>query len=296
MKWEYLREEEFTAAVEKAKYTCVMPVGCMEKHGQHLPLGTDTLAAARIVEMASEMEEVCVFPPFYFGDVQGYHAMDADVHRLHGAIALDGDLMICYLRALCDEIGRNGFKKIVLFNGHGGNTFLLHHLARTLEHDCRDYELFVYFIREPYPADMLEELQTVGREAYPAISDADIAEMQAYIAEGRSGGHACYAETAIMLGTYPELVRLDRADVESGLSTHRTDHISNAGFYYPPGWFANHPDAYAGHSPAKCSQAVGDMAAKICARRFAESLRVIKEDTVTLELNAERKLRANKQN
>jgi len=294
MKWEYLREEEFEAAVEKVSKTCVMAVGCMEKHGQHLPLGTDTIVAQRVLEMASELEEVCIFPPFYFGDVQGYHAMDADVHRLHGAVALDGDLLINYMRALCDEIGRNGFKKIVLFNGHGGNTFFLNHLARTLEHERRGYELFVYMIREPYPADILAEIDKSGRDAYPEISDADIKEMQDYVAENRTGGHACYSETAMVLGTFPEYVRLDRADAESGLSTHRTDHIANAGFYYAPGWFANHPNAFSGNSPAKCSKAVGDLAAKMCARRFADALKVIKDDTVCLEINKERSMTADK--
>ena len=37
MYWEYLREEEFKEAIEESKGLCVVPVGCMEKHGQHLP-------------------------------------------------------------------------------------------------------------------------------------------------------------------------------------------------------------------------------------------------------------------
>ena len=127
-------------------------------------------------------------------------------------------------------------------------------------------------------------------------TDADIAEMQAYVAEKRTGGHACFSETAMVLGTYPELVRLDRTEVEGGgLSTHRTDHITQAGFYYPPFWFANYPNAFSGHSPAKVTKGIADLAVKLCVEKFAAALKVIKDDTVSLELNAERKKRFEEQ-
>ena len=41
MLWENLREEEFYDAIEASGGVCVVPVGCLEKHGQHLPVGTD---------------------------------------------------------------------------------------------------------------------------------------------------------------------------------------------------------------------------------------------------------------
>ena len=46
MIWEYLREEEFSNAVETSKGVCVIPMGCLEMHGQHLPVGTDTLISS----------------------------------------------------------------------------------------------------------------------------------------------------------------------------------------------------------------------------------------------------------
>ena len=47
MKWEYLREEEFDGAIEKSGGLCVLPIGCVEKHGQHLPVGCDSIMASR---------------------------------------------------------------------------------------------------------------------------------------------------------------------------------------------------------------------------------------------------------
>jgi len=291
MKWVELREEEFTAAVEKSAGVCVMAVGCTEKHGQHLPLGTDTIVAERILERASELEEVCIFPSFHFGDVQAYHAYDKDIARIRGSIALSAPLLLDFMIELCDEIGRNGFKKLVLFNGHGGNIAFLDNLSRALEHEPRDYETFVYFIDEPRPNEVLAEIERAGRDAYPDITDDDIAEMQAYIDEKRFGGHACFSETAMSLGTMPELVRIDRADAESGLSRHRTDKLLGAGFRYSAFFLADYPDAYAGNSPAKCTKAIGDICAKMSAEKLARALKVLKEDTASLEVNAERKMR-----
>src|SRR5690554_4377747 len=115
MLWAHLREEEFEQAIEKSKGVCAMAVGCLEKHGQHLPVGTDTLKTNKVLEMASDIEPVCVFPCFYFGDIQG-------LYQHKGSIVLSGSLLLSFMTELCDEIARNGFKKILLFNGHGGNT------------------------------------------------------------------------------------------------------------------------------------------------------------------------------
>ena len=69
MLWENLREEEFEPMLERTNRVCALAIGCLEKHGQHLPLGTDTLKGGKILELAAEREEVCVFPRLYLGDL-----------------------------------------------------------------------------------------------------------------------------------------------------------------------------------------------------------------------------------
>ena len=68
-RWLYVTSEEFPSLVEASKGVCVIPLGCVEKHGLHLPLGADILQASYVAKMASELETVCVFPDFTFGDV-----------------------------------------------------------------------------------------------------------------------------------------------------------------------------------------------------------------------------------
>ena len=104
MKWEYLREEEFENAIEKSKGLCVLPVGCMEKHGQHLPVGTDSILAEEIVNRAADREPVCVFPTIHFGEKTG-------AGEFKGTVMLSVELRQRLLAEVCGEICRNGFKK-----------------------------------------------------------------------------------------------------------------------------------------------------------------------------------------
>ena len=63
MLWENLREEEFESAIEKSGKLCVIPIGCLEKHGQHLPVGTDNFIAKKVVYEAAKQEDVVIFDP-----------------------------------------------------------------------------------------------------------------------------------------------------------------------------------------------------------------------------------------
>ena len=132
MLWENLREEEFENAIKVSNKVCVVPIGCLEKHGQHLPVGTDTQTASYIARKAAEIEPVVVFPGIYFGDLLG-------LYMWKGTIAFSSELLQQMLTELCAEIARNGFKKILLLNGHGGNGGLLANFLRSTAHEKKDY-------------------------------------------------------------------------------------------------------------------------------------------------------------
>ena len=67
-RWMYHTSATFPQLLEESKGTCMIMIGCVEKHGLHLPLGTDTLVGSRIAYMASQIETVAVFPDYIFGD------------------------------------------------------------------------------------------------------------------------------------------------------------------------------------------------------------------------------------
>ena len=141
MKWEYLREEEFKQAIEKSGGLCVMCLGCIEKHGQHLPVGTDSLGGDKIVELAAEKAGVVMFPTtMWLGDVVSSHAVDdPDAMRKHGFVGINPHTLLTVLEELCDEIARNGFRKILIVNSHGGNIAMLRHFIRSQTYENKPY-------------------------------------------------------------------------------------------------------------------------------------------------------------
>ena len=68
MQWEELTAPEFAAAARETG-VCVVAMGVLERHSEHLPLGTDYLVGHAIACRAAEKEPAVVFPPFYFGQI-----------------------------------------------------------------------------------------------------------------------------------------------------------------------------------------------------------------------------------
>ena len=137
MFWEQITVDQFAAARETCGGVRVIPVGCLEKHGNQLPLGTDILTARTASALAAEKSEVMIFPYLPFGIV-------SEVKHKLGTVALSSQLQYHMLEELCEEIARNGFHKILFVNGHGGNTNFLRYFSQSRhEHPC-DYTVFTY--------------------------------------------------------------------------------------------------------------------------------------------------------
>ena len=284
MLWEYLREEEFPAMLERSHRVCAFAIGCLEKHGQHLPLGTDTLKGGRILEWASEREEVCVFPRMYLGDLQGSQAHRAGEGNHYGYVALNAELLLALMRGICDEIGRNGFTKILIFSSHGGNSAFLGNFLRAVKDTDKPYEVFSFYNKLVMPKDILAHVAEHGRDSLPGLTDSDIAYLEDCVARGFVDGHAGIGETALVMGTYPELVRLDRCTAESGLSTHVTDRLSQLGINWGRAWHRNYPNAYNGQAPVGLTQSIADAATEIAVQRTVEVLKLLKDDKAMEEI------------
>src|SRR3974390_133575 len=67
--WEELTASDFRDAITKAQGTCLLPFGILEKHGPHLPLGTDLLNVRYVSEHAAQQEYVLIFPQYYAGQI-----------------------------------------------------------------------------------------------------------------------------------------------------------------------------------------------------------------------------------
>ena len=133
-RWLYTTSENFHALREASNDTCIIPMGCVEKHGLHLPLGTDIIAASSLAYAASQIETVCVFPDFIFGDVP-----ENSPNAPAGSVTLKLETEMLLLEELCEQIARHGYKKILVLNGHGGNSHWLAAFSRKLANKKRSF-------------------------------------------------------------------------------------------------------------------------------------------------------------
>ena len=281
MLWENLREEEFDAAIEKSNKLCVVPIGCLEKHGQHLPVGTDTQTAYYIAKEAAKIEDVVVFPPIYFGDVLG-------LYMWKGTIAFSSELLQRMLTELCAEIARNGFKKILFLNGHGGNTAVLANFLRSTAREKKDY---VVMVRNEFQYSHKALLCDIDEgEEFPELLPEDIAYIREAVEEKHANGHGGIMETAILNVVNPESGDMSRCNADDGTSRRRTKHLSQKGIGINGSgmfWLTDYPDSLSGEKFERANARIGKALLRKRIALQAEAVRLLKMDDRVLEWNEE---------
>lgn len=256
--WEELTGDQFMQAAVAAHGVCLVPLSVIERHGHHLPLGTDMFIARELCQRAAAIEPAIVFPNFIFTQI-------LEARHCAGTIAIEADLILRLLDNACREIARNGLKKILLVNAHGGNGALLQFFCQTQLGSPRDYVVYL-----------------VERGLLPE-DEADIAGQW----ETAVDGHAGEIETSSLLVIRPDLVDRGqlRADGE-GLPRERLKALSEAGLYTGIWWYADHPTHYRGDgSPATAGK--GERFLQARARALVDAIRAVKQDDVTPRLHAE---------
>ncbi|MBE6695415.1 MAG: creatininase family protein [Ruminococcaceae bacterium] len=277
-RWLYTTSENFHALREASNDTCIIPMGCVEKHGLHLPLGTDIIAAGTLAYAASQIETVCVFPDFIFGDVP-----DNSPNAPAGTVTLSLETEMLLLEELCEQIARHGYKKILVLNGHGGNSHWLAAFSRKLATKKRSFVFAVTELDLFAPHDMAEAILKEGPEVFPELTKEDIDLLLKYHEERLVVGHACLSETSLVMAVAPDSVHLDRLGIESGLSLHKADYLAKAGIHIKDnGWGVNYPNAYTG-GDHECNERIAKATFRFSAEKFAERFKVFKEDTNVLE-------------
>ncbi len=247
MKWEELTSPDFARAVEEAKGVCVLAMGVLEKHGDHLPLGTDYMNSQRICAMAAEREAAVVFPPWYFGQIY-------EAKHFPGCLTISPTVMLQLFDEVFSEIARNGLRKIVLYIGHGGNNALAPFLAQAQLSRRRNYLVYV-------KKDRLNEER---RKKWKGIIETD------------EHGHACECETSISLANHAHLVRMDAVPSEPATALKRLK-VPNS--YTAVSWYANYPEHYAGDARAATAEK-GEKLRELVVEDLVEFVRAVKEDEV----------------
>jgi len=161
----------------------LLPVGSTEQHGPQNPLGTDHLIAKELAERASNKTNVLCLPVVPFG-VSSHH------RQFWGTIFIPSRVFSEYVKHVCLSLSYYGIKKVVIVNGHGGNTSALLDMAKEL----RKQDVFVtVFIWWKTAEMLLPNLFTIEERK-----------------------HASAEETSMNLALHSHLVAMDKApDVDT---------------------------------------------------------------------------------
>ena len=249
--WEELTSADFVKATHLSQGLCILPMGVVEKHGQHLPLGTDVFIARELSLLAARNEYAVVFPFWYAGQI-------FEARHQPGTISYSPELLFRLLDETCREISRNGFKKILLVNGHGGNTNLIQYFCQTQLESERDYS--VYFFNAELDSETNLRIRAMRKST--------------------TGGHADEVESSQMAYIRPDLTHIDRATSDSGEDLNR---LPLPGAYTGIWWYAKYPNHYAGDAK-DANPELGQYVMEKRVEKLAGVIRMIKADTTTRHL------------
>jgi len=249
--WEELTAADFREGIHRSQGTCLLPFGILEKHGAHLPLGTDLLDVRYAALHAAEREYAIVFPEYYFGQI-------AEARHEPGTMAYSREMQLALLQETTDEMARNGCKRVLIVNGHGGNEHLLPYFAQTQLDKPHDYVVYVFDERTP----------SSGGPAKKTTIDM----------------HAGESETSKMMIARPDTVHLDRAPSESGADQHRQNLPEDV--YTGIWWYARFPNHYSGDGAA-ATQELGKFQMDWWIDTLVKTIRAVKADVASLKLQNE---------
>jgi creatinine amidohydrolase len=254
VKYEELTVPLFARALDQSNKTCVIPLGILEKHGNHLPLGTDLINIRATAVKAAQQEYAVIFPEYYFGQIN-------EARHQPGTIAYSPELIWKMMEETLDELSRNGFNKIILLNGHGGNIWL-EYFCMSLLHKEKNYAVYVYGLPD--------------ESIYP---DA----VNKLIKSENPGGHGAEFETSSMMANRPELVHKEAIAEESGADLQR---LKSLDAYTGIWWYAQYPNHYNTGATAATVE-LGKAVVDAEAADVVKFIKRVKEDTKTLQLQEE---------
>ena len=210
---EYLRRDD----------RMILVVGSTEQHGRHMTFASDVWQPWEIARRLSDRTGVLLAPSLNFG---------MSLHHLGfpGSLSLRPHTLVSVMEDLLESAYQHGFRRILILNGHGGNTASIQAALAEALNELHGLEVRLgIWWREP-------EVKAVMEEAFP----------------GEPGGHASASETSMVLAIRPDVVRLDRADYSPGAPM--------PSFLTRQVFMEHFPHGVIGSDPRRASAEVGERA------------------------------------
>jgi creatinine amidohydrolase len=227
-------------ALRRQVRTVIVPMGSLEEHGPHLPLGTDTFHALELARRVTLLRPVLVAPPLFYG-------LCRSTREHPGTVSLTGETLRRLVLDLGREFYRQGLRCQVYLSGHAGGTHMaaIVEAGESLLAELPEVEVAVVNL-----LDVLREVLAQRPELVRTKGDA----------------HAGEVETALMLASYPQLVQ-GSAPAEWP-SFPRYVLVRDKRRYWPGGVWGD---------PAAATAAQGEAILEAEARRLAEIIVVLEE-------------------
>lgn len=223
--WQDLTTRDF-ASLDSETTLAILPVAAVEQHGPHLPLATDALINAGLIEaigMRLLAPRVLVLPAMDVG-----HSLEHE--NFAGTLSIAAETLLAVWLDIGRSVARAGVHKLIILNTHGGQSSLVHIAALRLR-----AELGLLVVRANYFA--------FGSP--PGLFAAD---------ELRHGIHGGEMETSLLLHLRPDLVRMELAADFRGLPHELADGAQVLGAEKPIGigWMSEdlHPEGVVGNAAA----------------------------------------------
>lgn len=169
------------------KKVAILPIGAVEAHGPHLPLGTDNILAERMSNKLAQRVDAFVLPTLPYGQVWS-------LKNFPGSIHIRNESLISFLYDIGISLHRQGFKIFVMLSAHLGNATALKEAARKLYEDISDLKVLYLFY--PGTGKIVETIRESPSSHHTYF-------------------HACEIETSFMLYLAPEFVDMERAISEN---------------------------------------------------------------------------------
>jgi creatinine amidohydrolase len=182
---------DYERRVQRGEATLLLPVGALEQHGPHLPLGTDALLATAVAAEVARRVGALVAPALAYG----YKSQPKCGGGQHfcGTTSVDAATLIGATRDAVREFARHGVRRLVIVNGHYENQWFL---TEGIDLGLRDLG----------PGAALE---VVRLEYWDFLTESTLAAVFPQGFPGFALEHAAVIETSLMLHFHPALVRTD---------------------------------------------------------------------------------------
>jgi creatinine amidohydrolase len=179
---------EIQQAIQQGKHTVILVAASIEQHGPHLPTGTDTIIGYALAQgIARKLGNALVAPVLRPG--LSRHHMD-----FPGTMTLRIKTFVKVIEEYCFSLQHHGFKNVILFVSHGGNSDVLKGVIPSIAKKCAPalQILFVY----PVEKNLVYLQDYLNKKG---------------ISPERAGVHAGFSETSMMLALRPDLVAMGKA-------------------------------------------------------------------------------------